>query len=59
MQPNSENARKPLTLLHMDNAKIHMARTTQEKLNVCRFKRTPQPSDSLDVAPSDFFFSVD
>jgi hypothetical protein len=39
----------------MDNARVHMARTTQEKLDVSRFKRTPQPPYSLDITPSDFF----
>jgi hypothetical protein len=52
--------RKPLTLIHMGNATVHTARRTREKLDVSRFKRTPQPSYSLDIdiAPSDFFFSV-
>jgi histone-lysine N-methyltransferase SETMAR len=60
----SENAakfqrtRKPLTLIQMDNAKVHTARTTQEKLDVSRFKRTPQPPYSPNIALSDFFFSV-
>jgi hypothetical protein len=49
---------KPLTLIHMDNARVHAARATQEKLDVSRFKRTPQSSYSRDIAPSDFFFSV-
>jgi hypothetical protein len=42
----------------MDNTEIHMARAAQEKLDVSRFERTPQPLDSPDIAPSDFFFSV-
>jgi hypothetical protein len=50
MQPNSKNARKSLTLIHMDNA-----RATQEKLDVSRFKRPPQPPYSQDIAPSGFF----
>jgi hypothetical protein len=57
MQPNSK-IHKPLTLIHMDNARVHMASATREKLDVSRFKRTPQPPHSLDIAPSDFFFSV-
>jgi hypothetical protein len=32
-----------------------MARATQGKLDVSRFKRKPQPPYSPDVAPSDFF----
>jgi hypothetical protein len=42
----------------MDNARVHMARATQEKLDVSRFKRTLQPPYGPDIAPSDFFFSV-
>jgi hypothetical protein len=42
----------------MDNARVHIARATQEKLDVSRFKRMPQPLYSPDIAPSDFFFSV-
>jgi hypothetical protein len=44
----------------MDNAKIHIARATQAKMDVSRFKHRPQPpySADVDIAPSDFFFSV-
>jgi hypothetical protein len=42
----------------MDNAKVHTARATQDKLNVSRFKRTPQQLYSPDIAPADFFFAV-
>jgi hypothetical protein len=42
----------------MDNAKAHTAKATQEKLDVSRFKRTPQPSDNPDIAPSDFSFRL-
>jgi hypothetical protein len=49
---------KPLTSIHPDNARVHTARETQEKLDVSRFKCTPQPPHSQDFAPSDFFFSV-
>jgi hypothetical protein len=55
MQPNFKITRKPLTLIHLDNVRVHTARATQEKLDVSPFKRTPQPPSSLDVAPSDFF----
>jgi hypothetical protein len=58
MQPNSKKARTPLTLIHMDNARVHMAREAQEKLDVSRFKRTPQPPESSEIALSDFFFSI-
>jgi hypothetical protein len=58
MQPNSKRSRKPLTLIHMDNARVHTARAIQEKLDVFRFKCTPQPPHSPDIARSDFFFSV-
>jgi hypothetical protein len=34
MQPNSKETREPLTLLHMDNARVHTARETQEKMYV-------------------------
>jgi hypothetical protein len=51
-------ARKPLTLTHMDNARVYTARATQEKLDVSRAKCTSQPPDSEEIAPSDFFFSV-
>jgi hypothetical protein len=42
----------------MDSARVHPARATPEKLDVCRLKRTPQPPYSPDIAPSDFLFSV-
>jgi hypothetical protein len=58
MQPNSNKTRKLLTLIHMDNAGVHTARATQEKLDVSRFKRTPQPPYNPGIAPSDVFFSV-
>jgi histone-lysine N-methyltransferase SETMAR len=58
MQPFSKTTRKPLTLIHMDNARVYRARAIQEKLNVSRFNRTPQPPYRPDIAPSDFFFSV-
>jgi hypothetical protein len=54
MQPNSKTTGKPLTLIHMDNARIHTARATQEKLDLSRFKRTPQPQHSPDIVPSSF-----
>jgi transposase len=54
IQPNSKQTRKPLTLIRIDNARVHTARETQEKVDVPRFKRTPQPSYSPDIAPSDF-----
>jgi hypothetical protein len=58
MQPNSKKHRKTLTLIHLDNGRVHTAKTTQEKFDVSRFKRTPQPPHRPDIAPSDFFFSV-
>jgi hypothetical protein len=42
---------QPLTLIHMDNARVHAARITHEKLEVSRFKCTPQPPYSPDIAP--------
>jgi hypothetical protein len=60
----SENAakfqetRNPLTLIHMDNARIYTVRATQEKLDVSQFKCMPQPPYSPDFAPSDLFFSA-
>jgi hypothetical protein len=57
-QPNSKQARKPLTLIHMDIARVHTARATQEKLDVSRFKCRPQSPYSPDIAPSNFFFLV-
>jgi hypothetical protein len=60
----SENAakfqklRKPLILIHMDNARVHTAPPTQEKLDVSRFKRMPQPPHRPDIATFDLFFSV-
>jgi hypothetical protein len=58
MQPNSKKIRKPLTLIHMDNVRVHTARAAKEKSHVSRFKRTTQPPYSPDIAPSDVFFSV-
>jgi hypothetical protein len=46
---------KPLLLIHWDNARVHTARATQERLDVSRFKRTPQLPYSPGIAPSDFF----
>jgi hypothetical protein len=46
---------KPLTLIHMDNARAHTAKATQEKSDVSRFKRTSQPPYSPDIVSSDFF----
>jgi transposase len=57
MQPNPKK-HKLLTLVHMDNARVHTASPTQEKLDVSRFKRTPQPPYGPDIAPSDFSLSV-
>jgi hypothetical protein len=37
----------------MDNTRVHTARATQEKLDVSRFKSTPQLPYSPDIAPSD------
>jgi hypothetical protein len=39
----------------MDNAKAHTGKATQEKLDVSRFKRTPQLPYSPDIATSGFF----
>jgi hypothetical protein len=39
----------------MDNTMIHTVTATQEKLDVSRFKCTPQPPYSPDITPSDFF----
>jgi hypothetical protein len=47
--------RKSLTLIHMDNASVHTARANEKKLDVSRFKSTPQPPYSPDIAPSGFF----
>jgi hypothetical protein len=58
MQLNSRKTRKPLTLIHIDNARVHTARATQEKLDVSRFKRTPQPPYSPDITSSDFSFQL-
>jgi transposase len=55
MQLNSQKTHKPLILIHMDNARVHTTRETQEKLDASRFKRTPQPPHSLDIAPFDCF----
>jgi histone-lysine N-methyltransferase SETMAR len=59
MQPNSRKICKPLTLTHMDNARVHTVRATQKKLDVSRFKGTPQPPYNPDIAPSDFFQSAE
>jgi hypothetical protein len=58
MQPNSKKTYKPLAFIHLDNARVHMARATQKRFDVSRFKRTSQPPYSPDIAPSDFFFLV-
>jgi hypothetical protein len=58
MQPNSKKTRRPLALIHRDNAMVHTTRATQGKLDISRFKYTPRLSYSPDIAPSEFFFSV-
>jgi hypothetical protein len=58
MQPNSKKTCKPLILIHINNARVHTARATQEKLDVSRFKLMPQPPYSLDIASSDFSFRL-
>jgi hypothetical protein len=50
-----KQTRKPFTLIHMDNTRVHIARTTQEKLDGSRVKRMLQPPYSPDIAPSYFF----
>jgi hypothetical protein len=55
LQPNSNKTRKLFALIHMDNARVHTARVTQDKLDVSRFKRIPQPLYSQDIASSNFF----
>jgi hypothetical protein len=39
----------------MDNAKVHMVRAIQEKLDVSRFKRRSHLPYSLNIVSSDFF----
>jgi hypothetical protein len=58
MQPSSKKSLAPLTLIHVDNERVPMARATQEKLDVSRFKRTAQPPPRPDIAPSDFSFRL-
>jgi hypothetical protein len=58
MQQNSKKTRKPLTLVHMDNARAHTARATQEKLGVSQLKCTPPGPYRQDIAPSDFSFRL-
>ena len=41
--------------LHMDNAKPHRAKKTQNKLKELGFSETPHPPYSPDLAPSDFW----
>jgi hypothetical protein len=55
MQPNYKNTRRSLTLIHTNNARVHTARATQERLDVSRFNRTQQPPYIPDIAASDFF----
>jgi hypothetical protein len=38
----------------MDNARFHIAKGTQEKLDVSRFRRTPQPPYNPHITPFDF-----
>jgi transposase len=55
MQPNSEKTRKPMNLIHMDNARVHTTKAAQEKLDVSRFRRTPKLLYRPDIAPSGSF----
>jgi hypothetical protein len=55
LQVSLSKTRKPFTLIHMDNARVHIAHVTQQKLEVSRFERALQPPHSPDIAPSDFF----
>jgi hypothetical protein len=55
LEPNPKKTHKSLALIHMDNARVHTARVTQGKPDVSRLTHTPQPPDSPDIAPSNFF----
>jgi hypothetical protein len=57
--PIPRKVTKPFTLIHLVNARVHMGKVAQDKLNVSRLKRTPQPPDNQDIAQSSFFFSLD
>jgi hypothetical protein len=52
-QRNSKKPRKPLTLIRINKARVHTPRATQERLDFSRFKRTPEPPQSPDTAPSE------
>jgi hypothetical protein len=42
--------------LHLDNAKPHNSQLSLQKIEEYGFIRVPQPPDSPDLAPCDFFF---
>jgi hypothetical protein len=44
-----------LTLIYIDNARVHTAGVTQEKLDVAGFKHMLQPLYRPDIALSEFF----
>jgi hypothetical protein len=56
--PKFQKFRKPLIFDSYGQCKGSHGNATQEKLDVSRFKRTPEPPYSPDIAPSDFFFSA-
>jgi transposase len=58
MQSNSKKTCKPLILIHMDNARVHVARATHRKWDISRFKRTARPPYCPDLASSDFSFRL-
>ena len=41
--------------LHLDNSMVHNSRACSQKVDQIRFKRTPYPPYSPDIAPSDYF----
>jgi hypothetical protein len=53
----SSNRRKMLKLffIHLDNARPHNSKQSQECIQASKAKRLPHPVSSPDLAPSDFF----
>ena len=50
-----KNVTKKNLILHFDNARPHIAKSTTEKIEELHWERLEQPPYSPDISPCDFF----